>query len=186
MSSSIISPDTDWLSFNIFSTFDIENFAALPVDELILLILENLEPSRVGAPDLHIVGLARTLDIPRLVVVSGSDGKRLLVEVPNLCSSSIWNLNDHVSIVDQVKISVVWQGRNDVEVSFNIEAELFVELTLSWFLLVLINIDDSPSLVNLSVLGFHDKVSVLVIKSTVNSHDITLLDVNNHIVLVSE
>jgi len=68
-----------------------------------------LEPSRVGAPDLHIVGSSSTLDVPGLVVVSGSDGLGLLMEVPDLSLSSIWSLDNHVSVVDKVKISVAWK-----------------------------------------------------------------------------
>jgi hypothetical protein len=41
-----------------------------------------------------------------LVVVSGSDGQGLLVEVPDLGSSAIWSLDDEVSIVNQIKVSV--------------------------------------------------------------------------------
>jgi hypothetical protein len=67
---------------------------------VLILILEELPPTRVSAPDLHVVGSTSTLDIPRLVVISSSDRQRLLMEVPNLSSSSIWNLDDHVSVVD--------------------------------------------------------------------------------------
>jgi hypothetical protein len=35
---------------------------------LTLFILEDLPPSRVGAPDLHVVGLTWGFYIPRLVV----------------------------------------------------------------------------------------------------------------------
>jgi hypothetical protein len=69
---------------------------------LVVLILEDLEPSRVGAPDLHVVGSSSALDIPRLVVQSCSNGQRLLVEVPDLGLSSIRSLDNHVSVVDQV------------------------------------------------------------------------------------
>jgi len=74
---------------------------------LAVLVLEYLEPSRVSAPDLHVVGSSSILDVPRLVVVSGSDGQGLLMEVPNLGSSTISSLDDEVSIVDQIEISVV-------------------------------------------------------------------------------
>jgi hypothetical protein len=81
----------------------------MPIDELIVLILENLPPIRVGAPDSHVSVSSVVLNVEGLVVVSCSDGQRLLVEVPNLGSSAIWNLDDHVPIVDKVKISVVWK-----------------------------------------------------------------------------
>jgi hypothetical protein len=51
---------------------------------------------------LHVICSSSTLDIPRLVVVSCSYSQGLLMEVPDLGSSSIINLNDHVSVIDQV------------------------------------------------------------------------------------
>jgi hypothetical protein len=49
-----------------------------------------------------------------------------LMEVPLLCISSILSLDDHVSVVNQVKVSSTWQFRDDVEISFNVESEMFV------------------------------------------------------------
>jgi hypothetical protein len=37
-----------------------------------------------------------------LVIVSGSDSQGLLMEVPDLGSSTVWNLDDHISVVDQI------------------------------------------------------------------------------------
>jgi len=145
-----------------------------------------LEPSRVCAPDLHVVGFTRALDIPRLVVISSSDGQRLLMEVPNLGLSSIWNLDDHVSVVDQVEVSIVWQLRNNVEVSLNVKSELLVELTLGWLLLVFINIGNLPSLVDLAILSLQNNVSVFVVKSSINSNDLSFFVGNITIVFVSE
>jgi hypothetical protein len=182
---SVIRKDLDWVSFHIFTTSDIESLTSLPIDELVVLIFENLPPSWVGAPDLHIVGSSRALDVPRLVVVSGSDGQRLLVEVPSLGSSAIWCLDDHVSIVDQIEVSVVWKLWDNEEISLNIETEFLVQLSLGWFFLVLINIDYSPSLVHLAVLVFDHNVSVLIIKSSWNSYNLSSF-VYDEVVLVSE
>ena len=88
------------------------------------------------------------------------------MEVPDLGSSTVWNLDDHISVVDQIKISVIWQLGNNVEISLNIKTELLVELSLSWLLLILVNIDDLPLLVSLSILVFNNNVSVLIVKST--------------------
>jgi hypothetical protein len=44
-SASVVWPDTYWVTFNIFTTIDIESLVALPVDELVVLISENLPPS---------------------------------------------------------------------------------------------------------------------------------------------
>jgi hypothetical protein len=74
------------------------------------LVLEQLEPSRVGAPDLHVSGSTCALDVPRLVVVSSPDGLGLLVEIPDLGLSSVGSLDDHVSVVDQVEVSSTWEG----------------------------------------------------------------------------
>jgi hypothetical protein len=74
-SGSVIVKYLNWVSFNIFTSSDIKCLSVGPVDELILFVLEELEPSRVSAPDLHVVGLTCTLDIPRLIVISGFDSK---------------------------------------------------------------------------------------------------------------
>jgi hypothetical protein len=38
-------------------------------------------------------------------------------------------------------------------------------LTLCWFLLIFINIDDSPFLMDLSAIWFHGDVSTFIVKS---------------------
>jgi hypothetical protein len=73
VSSLVVTPNSYGLAFLVFATFNIKDLVVIPVDELAVLILEHLEPSGVGAPDLHVVGSTSTLDIPRLVVISGSD-----------------------------------------------------------------------------------------------------------------
>jgi hypothetical protein len=45
----------------------------LPIDEVLVSIGEDLPPSRVGAPDLHVLSPSRVLDVPRLVVQSRFD-----------------------------------------------------------------------------------------------------------------
>jgi hypothetical protein len=45
------------------------------------------------------------LDIPGLVVVSGSDSQGLLMEVPLLSLSTISGLDSNVSVVDDIEIS---------------------------------------------------------------------------------
>jgi hypothetical protein len=46
------------------------------------------------------------LDVERLIVQLGLDGQRYLIEPPNLGVSVVSCLDDHVSVVDKVKISV--------------------------------------------------------------------------------
>jgi hypothetical protein len=60
---SVVTMYLDWVSFFIFSSSNIKDLVAGEVDELIVIVLEDLEPSRVGAPDLHVVGLTRRFDI---------------------------------------------------------------------------------------------------------------------------
>jgi len=43
--SSIVTPNTNLLTFLVFASSNIEDLAGLPVDELAVLILEDLEPS---------------------------------------------------------------------------------------------------------------------------------------------
>jgi hypothetical protein len=45
------------MSFLILAIFNVKDLAGLPVDELVILILEHLPPAGVGAPDLHVIGL---------------------------------------------------------------------------------------------------------------------------------
>ena len=45
MSSLVVAPNSNWCSFLILSSLDIENLVVAPVDELILFIFEDLEPS---------------------------------------------------------------------------------------------------------------------------------------------
>jgi len=107
------------------------------------------------------------------------------MEIPDLSLSAISNLDDHVSVVDQVKISAIWELGYDVEVSLNVKSELLVELTLGWLLLIFININDFPSLVDLSILVFNNNVSVLVINSTLDCYNLTSF-IGNESILVSE
>ena len=60
----VVAPDAYSLSFYIFTSFNIKNLAVLPVDELFVLILEDLPPSGVSAPDLHVVASSTAGDVP--------------------------------------------------------------------------------------------------------------------------
>jgi hypothetical protein len=84
------------------------------------------------------------------------------MEVPDLSPSSIWCLNDHVSVVDKVKISSTWQCRDDIEISFDVETELFIQLSLLW-LRVLVNIDNLPLLSEILVSVVYHHISLLLI-----------------------
>jgi hypothetical protein len=99
-------PNSDFLSFSISCRSVKNSFILLEVDELRSRVFEKLPPSRVSTPDLHVIGFSGVLDVPRLVVILGSDGQRLLMEVPNLSVSSIWCLENKLSGVDQIEIFV--------------------------------------------------------------------------------
>jgi hypothetical protein len=72
-----------------------------------------------------------------------------------------------------------------MEISLNIETEVFIELTLSWFSLPLINIDNIPLLVDLITLVLDFNVSVFLISVAVDSQYFTLF-ISDKCSLVSE
>jgi hypothetical protein len=97
------------LSFFILSLEYIEaSVGFLDVAEMFTWVHEDLEPSWVSAPDLHFLGLTWALDIPWLVVISSSNSKSLLMEIPSLGWSTIGCLDYHVPVVNQIKVSIVW------------------------------------------------------------------------------
>ena len=84
------------------------------------------------------------------------------MEVPDLSLSSIRSLNDHVSVVDEVEVSVTWHSGDNIEISFDIESELFIQLSLLW-LRVLVNIDNLPLLSEILVSVVYHHISLLLI-----------------------
>lgn len=45
---SIVAIDLDWVAFNVFTSSNIKDLVVGPVDELVVLVLEYLEPAGVG------------------------------------------------------------------------------------------------------------------------------------------
>jgi hypothetical protein len=88
------------------------------------------------------------------------------MEIPYLSLSTIWNLDDHVSVVDEVEVSVVWKFGDNIEISFDVKSESFIEFSLGGFSLPFISIHNVPLLVDLSVFRMNNDVSVLVIVSS--------------------
>jgi hypothetical protein len=43
--SSVVTPNSNWMSFLVFALFNVKNLVVVPVHELVVLILENLVPS---------------------------------------------------------------------------------------------------------------------------------------------
>jgi hypothetical protein len=68
---------------------------------------------------------------------------------------------------------------NDVEWSLNIESESFIELSLSWFSLPFINIDNVPLLVKFTVLVPGDDVSVFSINTTLDVKNLSVFVLNH-------
>jgi hypothetical protein len=97
------------------------------------------------------------------------------MEVPNLSSSSVRSLDDHISVIDKVKISIVWQLRNNVEVSLNVKTELLVKLSFSWFSLPFVNVYDIPLLVESVVLVLDFNVSVFSINISLDMEYLSFL-----------
>jgi hypothetical protein len=122
-----------------------------------------------------------------LVVIPGSDGLGLLMEVPDLSLSSIRNLDDHISVVNKVKVSVSIKLRNNIEVSFYIKTKLFIHLTFLW-LRVLISVNNLKLLSEVSSFVGNLDVSVLSISVKVlvlNFNNLSFL-VDNESTLISE
>ena len=57
-----------------------------------------------------------------------------------------------------------------MEWSFNIETEVFVQFSLLWFTLEVIDVDDIPKLVKFSIASTHDNVLVLIVSVALNFH----------------
>jgi len=149
---------------------------------MICFIFEDLVPLWVGTPDLHVVVLVH----PRLIVVPGSDGQRLLMEIPDLSLSSIWCLDDHVSVINQVEISVILQFRDNIEISLDIETEIRIEFTLYWLIGILISINELPLLIDSSVFVLDYNVSIFIITCICNIHNLSSLIYNEFSILLEE
>jgi len=65
-----------------------------------------------------------------------------------------------------------------MEISLNIESELFIEFSFLWFTLPLIDVHDIPLLVDLAVSWVDHDVSVLSIDSTLDVKYFIILDIS--------
>jgi hypothetical protein len=88
------------------------------------------------------------------------------MEVPELAASSISSLDGKVVVVDEIKVSSGCKFGLNEECGVNKETEVFVELTLGWFIFPIISIDKIPLLVETSMLLPNNDVSVLSISAT--------------------
>jgi hypothetical protein len=97
------------------------------------------------------------------------------MEVPDLSSSTVWNLDDHISVVNEIEVSLVWKCRNNVEISLNIETESLIKLTLSRLSFPFIYINNIPLLMDLVILLIDSNVSVFLIDSTLYFNNFTFV-----------
>ena len=100
-------------------------------------------------------------------------------------STGTSSLEDNVSSTVEIKDSLHWEFRNNVEWSVNVETEFLVK-SFSWCFLFSIAIDNAPSLIwsivslpNLNVITFRVSVSS-------NIKYFTALDILENITLINE
>jgi hypothetical protein len=101
------------------------------------------------------------------------------MEIPDLSSSSVWCFDDHVSIVNQVEVSVLWQFRDNIEVPLDVKTELLIEFSLSWLTLPLVNIHNIPLLIDLTMGWMNNDVLLLSVNSTLDVKYLSILDVSD-------
>jgi hypothetical protein len=66
-----VSPiDDNILTIFVVISSNVESSSILDVDNCSIVILEKLEPSGIGAPNLQVIGTSTTLDVNRLGVLS--------------------------------------------------------------------------------------------------------------------
>jgi hypothetical protein len=114
-----------WLSFSIFSLWNIKCLSSLDIEDPSFLVLECLPPFTVCGPNLHISGSSGVFDIEWLVVASALNSQWFLIKVPDLSVESIWWLDCHVSS-NEWEVSVSVKCRLNVEISLDIESEVFI------------------------------------------------------------
>jgi len=73
-----------------------------------------------------------------------------------------------------------------MEWSFNIEAIVFIEFTLLWLSLEVLNIDDIPLLIELVVSSVEAELLFLIVLVLVDLHSIVVLNVDQLRVVVLE
>jgi hypothetical protein len=69
------------------------------------------------------------------------------MEIPHLSVSTIRSFDDHVPVVDKIKVSIFFHLRYNMEVFLDNESEFFIHLSFSWFTFPFINVDNVPLLV---------------------------------------
>lgn len=73
----------------------------------------------------------------------------------------------------------------NVEISFNIQSEIFIELSLLWWSLPVASVDDIPLLVESAMLVVDHDILVLSILASLNIEDLSFI-IDNECTLHSE
>ena len=76
--------------------------------------------------------------------------------------------------------------RNNVEWSFNVESEEFIEFSLLWLFWIFISVDNVPLLVETLVSVPDNDISAFIILSTMYIHSFSFIVDDPSVVLVSE
>jgi hypothetical protein len=74
---------------------------------------------------------------------------------------------------------VFWQLGDNVEVSFNVKTELFVEFSFTWLTLPFIYIHNVPLLINSTMGCVDNDVLLLSVNSTLYIENFSVLDVSD-------
>jgi hypothetical protein len=88
------------------------------------------------------------------------------MEVPFLACSTVLSLDDQISIGCVVDVSTLTQSGNDMEVFVNNHSIVSIPFSGSWLSLPVLDIDEIPLLVSLSVVRVHVDVSVFSVNSS--------------------
>ena len=107
------------------------------------------------------------------------------MEVPVLSYCVNISFDDEISSTHQVKMSVHWQLRNNMEGSINVDTEIFIKFSLSWLSLPFVNVDNIPHLVHSSGSLVNNDVSVFSINISLDIEYLTFF-VPDEMILISE
>lgn len=92
------------LAFNILTSPNTEDVLVVNILDVSIGVSVELPPVAVSSNKLVVSTISVALDVERLVVLSRSDSSRLPVEVEFLEGSSIWSLDNDVSVVDDLDV----------------------------------------------------------------------------------
>jgi len=99
--------DSYVLALSILLVGDLDDSAIFFILEVVLRVLEFLEPSSISGPDLQVSSVTRVLDVEGFVFLQiVFDCLGLLVEEPDLGIKFIWSLDNQIS-TDDINVSLL-------------------------------------------------------------------------------